>query len=124
MAKRRIDEPLNDGVAEYGSIKTVRNKEGKKIGEEFTSLGFLFFNYASIRQGDIEFYGAKDVTVDLKIKTYFARDVQKSNKIKFENEVYEVIAIDPDMKRTYMYWYLTKVGVFDGIQFIKDDSAN
>ena len=124
MVKRRGDEPLNDGVAEYGSINTVRDNNGKKKGEEFTSLGFLFFNYASIRQGDIEFYGAKDITVDLKIKTYFANDVQKSHKVKFDNEVYEVISLDPDIKRTYMYWYLTKVGVFDGIQFIKDNPAS
>ena len=124
MAKRRIDEPLNDGVVEYGSIETLRNDEGKKKGEEFTSLGFLFFNYAGIRQGDIDFYGNLDKTVDLKVKTFFAKDVQKSHKVKFEDEVYEVIALDPDIKRKYMYWYLTKVGVFDGVQFIKDDSTN
>ena len=107
-------ELLNDGLLEFGRIKTLRDEEANLIGKTFESLGQLFFNYQSIRQSDYEQYGTSELSVDLKIKTYYTDFVEKSHKIIIGVDEYEITAIDPDRKRMYMFWYLAKVGELDG----------
>ena len=49
MSKRSDYQPLNDGLLEYGDLTTKRDKEtAKKIGEELTTRGRLYFGYKSI----------------------------------------------------------------------------
>lgn len=108
-------ELLNDGLLEFGKIETLRDDEANIIGKTFKSLGQLFFNYQSIRQSDYEQYGTSELSVDLKIKTYYTEFVEKSHKIIINGAEYEITAIDPDRKRVYMYWYLAKVGDLDGV---------
>lgn len=110
--KPRAYEPLNDGLLEYGTIKTVRDANNKidKTADPFNKVGDLFFNFMNTRQGDYEQYGGKTQIVDEKVKTYFDNGVQKSHKVRIEGVEYDITAIDPDANRIFMYWYLTKVG--------------
>ncbi|WP_314068425.1 phage head closure protein [uncultured Vagococcus sp.] len=118
-------KPFNDGLLEFGQIKTKRDSTKRIIGEEFIYLGRLYFSIESIRQNDFEQYGGKNKTVDLKLSTYFTTDVEKTHKIKIASDVYEVTGIDPDADRIKMYWYLTKIGVIeDGIGFAKIESRS
>ena len=111
---RSIDTPLNDGLLEYGTIQTVRDeKTSKKIGEAFLKIGELFFNFASINVKFDTFQVSSLSTVDLKVKCYFVRGLQKSHKIKIENELFEVESLDPTRDRRYIFLFLRKVGKWD-----------
>lgn len=115
-------ELLSDGLLQFGKITTQRDKEAKIIGQAFEALGGLFFNFQSIRQSDFEQYGTTESGVDLKVKTYYTAQVETSHKIIIDGIEYEITAIDPDRKRIYMYWYLSKVGKLDeSLQLIRSD---
>lgn len=108
MAKQ--EENLNDGLLTFGKIQTVRGKNNKidKSADPFNEMGKLYFNFKTIRQDDAEQYGGKRKVVDLKVKSYYLPDVLKTHKVKIEEELYDINAVDPDTQRKYMYWYLSK----------------
>lgn len=123
--KKLKQKLFNDGKLDYGEVIPIRDEGTRKMtGESFNSLGSLFFSLESIRQGDFDQYGNKNQAVDLKLSTYFSLDIEKAHKIKIDNELYEITAIDPDKEKINMYWYLAKLGrLTDGIRF-REDSQN
>ena len=108
--KNRIQYNFNEGKLFYGRIGTKRNDLGKKVGQEFSSSGHLFFDYKSIRQSDIENYQTTDKKLDLKVHTYYIPGVNDSHKVEIDNDLYNVVKIDPSNDRKTMYWYLSKLG--------------
>lgn len=111
----KINDLPSDGILKFGRYKTARDESGKKIGERFDTLGELFFSYVNIRQSDTEFYKTYGKTVDLKVKTYYVKGIERQSlKVLVDGVFYEVTEIDPDFNREFMFWYLTKVGMADG----------
>jgi hypothetical protein len=117
--KRRIQkpvhEPLNDGFMEYGYDTPKRNERGKRIGEDFLAKGKLAFKELSARNQDYEMAGVIGTSLDLKLKTYrppFFRNEEKAKlKCVVDNTKYDVIKVDGDSDKRYLYFYLQKVGV-------------
>lgn len=111
MARRTIESPLNDGLLEYGKIQTLRDeKTSKKKGEAFRAQGELFFNFVSINAKFDAFQVSSLSAVDIKVKCYFIKDLQKSHKIKIEDELFEIESMDPTRDRRYIFLFLRKVG--------------
>lgn len=108
--KFKDEERFNDGLLKYGKTETVRDASKKIIGEKFVDGGELFYNFYDIRQGDNDLYGTNDQSVDLKVKTFFIKSVEKSQKVLMDGNVYNITSIDPTADRLYMFWYLSKVG--------------
>lgn len=107
-------ERFTDGKMFFGTIKTER-VNGKKVGEVFNVFGELYFNRMTIRQSDYSIESASEQTIDLKIKTFFTRGISKnSHKVLIGEEMFDIYSIDSDVEEKYNYWYLTKVGRFDG----------
>ena len=104
------EERFNDGLIKYGKTETVRDSTKKVVGESFKSDGELYYNFYNIRQSDNEVYGTNDLSVDIKIKTYFIESVKKSQKVLLDGDVYNITSIDPTADRRYMFWYLSKAG--------------
>ena len=119
--QRRIQKPLhevfNDGFLSYGHNTVIRNDTRKRIGEQFTAEGKLAFKLLSARDQDYEFAGIKGASLDLKVKTPFPpsfRNITKSNlKCLIDGNIYDVIKVDGDSDRRYLYFYLQNVGVFN-----------
>lgn len=109
-------ERFTDGRLDYGVIETQRSY-GKKTGEVFQVVGWMFFNYMNIRQSDQELTEGTDQVIDLKVKTRYINNVSKnSHKVQIENEVtseketYDIYMVDFDKDKRYLFWYLSKVG--------------
>ncbi|MBC2106145.1 phage head closure protein [Listeria booriae] len=119
---KRVKEELNSGLLKFGKIETKRNPDTRtNIGENFKVIGELFFAQKSLRQQDFDMYGSKDKTVSMKVKTYFMVGVEDSHKVMIDDDVYEITNIDPDGDNFFMFWYLTKVGKLNGLQYKKGD---
>lgn len=119
--KRKIQKPLhevfNDGFLEYGHNQTLRNATNKRIGEKFTDEGRLAFHLLSAREEDYQMAGSMGASLDMKVKTRFPpffKNIRKSSlKVKIEKLMYDVIAVDQDNDKRYLYFYLQEVGVAD-----------
>lgn len=119
--KRKIQRPVhevfNDGFLDYGHNQTLRNETKKRIGETFTSEGKLAFKLLSAREEDYHFAGSMGASLDLKVKTRLPpsfKNVRKNSlKARIENLVYDVITVDRDNDKRYLYFYLQEVGVAD-----------
>lgn len=117
--KRRIERPIhqvfNDGFLRYGRIKTIRNEARKKIGEKFSEEGKLAFQLMSAREEDFRRVGIMGYSLDKKVKTWFPpafKNVRKNDlKAVIENIEYDVIDVDRDNNKRYLYFYLQEVGV-------------
>lgn len=99
----------------YGKNETIRDQNKKKVGQEFKANGHLFFDFRKIRQEDFEHYQTSEKRIDLKVETYFVPalyndEIMESHKIKIDNDLYNVTAIDPSTDRFTMFWYLSKLG--------------
>lgn len=99
---------FNDGVMFFGEIKTLLNATKKKIGEEFTQKGKLFFKELSARESDVITANNQGYRIDKKIQTYFRQEVSRKNKVKINNELFDIKSLDSD--KEFMYIYLQKVG--------------
>lgn len=117
--KRRIQKPIhetfNDGFLTYGHNEIERNSTGKRIGEKFKGKGTLAFKLLSARDEDHLLAKSLGASLDLKVKTPFPpsfRNITLSS-LKCENEknLYDVIKVDWDGEKRYLYFYLQKVGV-------------
>lgn len=119
MLNRRSKEPfretLNDGYLIYGKKITERAASLKKIGETFLEEGKLAFRILSARESDFQMINAMNSSLDLKVKTMhppkFLRISKNDLTVYIENEEYDVVKVDRDDDRTYLYFYLQKVGV-------------
>lgn len=105
---------FNDGILIYGHNQTERSETGKKIGDVFTEEGRLHFREVSSREQDYRLVDALSSTLDLKVETRYPphfKNVQKSDLIiKINKVIYEVIRVDPDETKSFLFFYLQKVG--------------
>ncbi|WBX80126.1 phage head closure protein [Virgibacillus salarius] len=117
--QRRLQKPIhevfNDGFLRYGRRKTKRDEARKRIGEEFVEEGKLAFRLLNAREEDYRFAGVMGASLDLKVKTRYPpsfKNVRKSNlKSVIDGIEYDVIDVDRDNDKRYLYFYLQEVGV-------------
>ncbi|MBP3951129.1 head-tail adaptor protein [Bacillus suaedae] len=107
-------ETFNDGFLEYGRNVTRRTEKGKRAGKEFIPEGKLAFRLMNARDSDYMFAGSMGSSLDLKIKTRFPPsflNISKSDMLcVIDNNEFEVIKVDHDREKRYLYFYLQKVG--------------
>lgn len=104
-------ESYNDGFLEYGSTESLFNANRKKIGEEFTTTGNLFYKEMSARDSDILQASNMGYVIDLKIKTPYMPEVNSKNKVKISEEIFDIQKLDYNREKREMFLYLQKVGV-------------
>jgi SPP1 family predicted phage head-tail adaptor len=108
-------ETFNDGFLKYGHKQTQRSDTGKRIGETFTEEGKLAFKELSCRDSDYQMAGIMGASLDLKVKTLYPPSFRRINKSKIKVIVsgveYDVIKVDSDSNKIYLYFYLQEVGV-------------
>lgn len=105
---RYTKEELNSGQMEFGYENHIR-ENGKLIRSDFVVKGKLNFANKNLRESDYSIYEHLDRVTTKKVKTYYIEDVQRQYKVKINDEIYDITAIDPDADETYMYWYLERV---------------
>lgn len=106
---RYIDEPMIDGVMQYGTVVVIRDAQKKNIGQTFNEIGELWFNYKSISDYDISIYPALASQEDIKVKTYYISEVQQGLKVQINGELYDITGTNFDDDRKYRFWLLTRV---------------
>jgi hypothetical protein len=127
--KRRIQRPVheifNDGYLSYGFRSIERSSQGKRIGETFLQKGKLAFKLMSARDQDYQLVGTMGSSLDLKVKTMLPptiptlfsesyTDLRKSNiTVRIGSIEYDVITVDFDNSRRYLFFYLQEVGGFE-----------
>lgn len=109
MIKNLKHEVYNDGILEYGEVKSIFNANRKKIGEEFISKGKLFYTQMSARDSDILQASNMGYVIDLKLKTPYRPEISSKNKIKIGKELYDIVKFDYTKKNIFLY--LQRVGV-------------
>jgi len=83
---------------------------GRKFEDAFEIEKKLFYNLMSAREQDFTLItNVFDRKLDLKVKTYFVR-FDADLQAQIDSEIYDVIKVDRDKKKQYMYLYLQKVG--------------
>lgn len=108
--KNRLPYNFKDGLLEYGTVQTKRNKVTRKEeGQEFTSDGKLFFDFKTIRQQDYDLYQTPEQTLDVKVQTYFVPGVEDSHKVKLDGDLFNINRIDLSSDRQTMFLYLSKL---------------
>lgn len=115
--RRPIHEVFNDGYLYYGYDTVLRDQYKKRIGDTFEEKGKLAYQELTARDKDYYLAGMTNATLDLKLKTMYPqsfRRIAKSKlKVFIDNEKYDVIKVDGDKNKRYLYFYLQKVGVSD-----------
>lgn len=100
-------EKLRDGQLEIGNESTER-VNGKLVGKTFQPSVSLAFNFADIREQDHEIFSDFSKVEALKVKTYCIPDYKRKNKVKLEDKLYDIVKVDADNDRMYMFWYLER----------------
>lgn len=108
MARNLKYETYTDGVLEYGSIESKFNANRKKIGEEFIPKGRLFYTQMSARDSDIMQASNMGYVIDLKLKTPYRPEISSKNKIRIEDDLYDIKKFD--YTKEHIYLYLQRVG--------------
>jgi hypothetical protein len=116
---KQYRETFNDGFLQYGYKVTERSPTGKRIGDSFVPDGKLAYKLMSAREQDHQLAGTMNSRLDLKVKTLLPPSMEsmkrKSNlKALIDQTEYDVITIDRDKTRRYLFFYLQEVGGFDG----------
>lgn len=112
--QQKINETFNDGYLYFGYDTILRNDNKKRIGETFEEKGKLAFTELSARDQDYNFAYMNNASLDLKVKTLyppFFREVKKSKlKCLIDGIKYDVLKVDADKDKRYLYFYLQNVG--------------
>jgi hypothetical protein len=107
-------EVFNDGLLKYGHKVTQRSETGKRIGDVFNAEGQLYYRELSYRESDYKLANTMGTSLDLKVKTLYPPSFRRINKNKLIVSIngmeYEVIKVDHDQSKLYLYFYLAKVG--------------
>lgn len=110
-----IHQTFNDGFLKYGRKATSRNDRGKRVGDVFQQEGVLAFHLLNARDSDYQFAGVMGSSLDLKIKTLYPPSFRKVNKndliCVIDKVEYDVIKVDADNDKRYLFFYLQEVGV-------------
>lgn len=111
---KRLRETFNDGVLSFGHRVTQRSETGKKIGETFMEEGRLFYREMSHREADYRLVDALGSSLDIKVKTMYPPSFRTVDcnrlVIHIGEDEYETIRVDTDETKSYLYFYLQKVG--------------
>lgn len=122
LSKQRIRQTLNDGLLEYGALKTERNAARKVTGSTFEKVGALFYEQLSVRERDHLQYGASNNSIDMKVKTLLppAFDQIEEMIVRVGSKLYNVIGLDLDKPYAYLYLHLIEGEVNDS----EDEAAD
>ncbi len=101
-------EELNSGLLFYGTKETKRDSLGKNPKSVLIDEGRLRFKYKSIREMDFKQYYGITNKLDIKVKTYYVKNIEESHIVKIDKEFFDIVKIDYDNERKYMYLYLAK----------------
>lgn len=125
MKKVKFDT-YNDGLFEYGDyIESYDNLGNACKEKEFIPNGKLFFSYEKIREQDKLKYDHTGLRVSIKLKTRYISNINTSNVIKLDGNLYSIAYIDPDNKRQNLYIYLTElINELDKHLFIYSKKVN
>lgn len=117
MPNKKIRDTLNDGYVAYGRRETQRSEKGKRIGEVFVAKGKLAYRELSCRESDYQMAQVMSATLDMKIQTLcppFFKHEQKSKLVMVKDGIeFDVIKVDTDREKMYLYFYLQEVGVHE-----------
>lgn len=102
------NEELNDGLLYFGNKKTVRDNKKIVAETKFIPLGKLKYKIKNFRYEDFTSYFGIESRVDVKVKTYKVKNLEKSLLIKMSDDYYDIIHIDYDNTGRYMFLYLQK----------------
>lgn len=110
MIQKVNHETYNDGILEYGNIKSIYTEGRRKIGEEFIPKGQVFYTEMSSRDTDILQASSMGYVIDLKLKIPYRPDISSKNKVRINDDIYDIKKFDSSKKRE-IFLYLQKVGV-------------
>lgn len=117
MSNKQLRDVFNNGFLQYGTKTTQRSGKGKRIGGEFESMGRLAYQEMSCRDSDHEMAKVMSRVLDLKVRTRFPPNLKNFNKTKLKVVIdeteYDVIKVDNDRTKMYLYFYLQEVGVHE-----------
>ncbi|MEY9972268.1 hypothetical protein ABH966_002642 [Lysinibacillus sp. RC46] len=117
MTNKKIRDVLNDGFIQYGVKETERSPKGKRIGEKFVPMGRLAYQQMSCRDEDYEMAKVLSAVLSLKIRTLCPPSLRKFDKSKLkvivDGNEYDVIKVDSDREKMYLYFYLQEVGAHE-----------
>ena len=105
---RNNGEELNSGLLLYGTKETVRDSLGKNPKTDLTVEGRLKFKYKSIREMDYNQYYGISNKLDIKVKAYYVMNIEESHIVKIDKYFFDIVKIDYDNERKYMYLYLAR----------------
>jgi hypothetical protein len=101
-------EELNSGLLFYGTKETKRDSLGKNPKSVLNVEGKLHFKYQSIREMDFKQYYGISNKLDIKVKAYYVKNIEESHIVKIEKNYFDIVKIDYDNERKYMYLYLAR----------------
>lgn len=104
-----IDEPLIDGMLEYGTTIVQRDAQKKEIGRTFKSIGSLWFNYREISDYDTRLYDGLNTSESIKVKTYYVPEIEQGLKVQINGTTYDITGTNADDDRKFRFWLLTRV---------------
>lgn len=110
---RNNGEELNSGLLFYGTKETKRDSLGKNPKSVLIDEGRLRYKYKSIREMDFKQYYGIANKLDIKVKTYYVKNIEESHIVKIDKEFFDIVKIDYDNERKYMYLYLVRRGSLD-----------
>lgn len=100
----------NDGILSFGEYIESYDINGNATDKkEFTALGKLFFSYQVIREQDKLKFDDTGKKISIKIKVPYMTQINSSNIIKINNELYSIGYIDTDVYKHSIYIYLTEL---------------
>ncbi|MCR1955393.1 phage head closure protein [Clostridioides mangenotii] len=105
---RNNGEELNSGILFYGTKETKRDNLGKNPKTKFIDEGRLKFKYKSIREMDYNQYYGISNKLDIKVKAYYVKNIEESHIVQIADDYFDIVKIDYDNERMYMYLYLAK----------------
>lgn len=113
-----VHNALNDGFLTYGIDENIQSAKGKNIGERFNSMGRLAYQELSCRDEDyVMAQNINSSVLNLKVRTLCPPSlmkVSKSNlKVIIDNIKYDVIKVDSDREKRYLFFYLQEVGIYE-----------
>lgn len=117
MANKKYRDVLNHGYLQYGKKETQLSERGKRVGEKFVPIGRLAYQEMSCRDEDYAFAQSSSSVLSMKVRTLCPpnlRNVTKNTlKIIVNGTEYDVIKVDSDRSKAYLFFMLQEVGAYE-----------